>query len=110
MLTMGLSSCGSMKTVKNTPSVGAEKAPRPSTISKMRGFGLASLFGTPVEIVAVRDKDLKELPLGRERALAYEKERKSGFLASLGGVNFIQPALPEPGGIMDGSLLPPKTP
>lgn len=71
---------------------------------------VSDLFPSRVPIVKVRTKDLKELPLGHERALAFEKQRKFGFLAFGGTADFVQPKLPEPGAEMDGSLLPPKEP
>ena len=74
------------------------------------GFSLTGLPSAAVAIVKVGEGDLKELPLGHERALAYESQRKSGLLALGGGVDFEQPKLPEPGSEMDGSLLPPKSP
>jgi len=63
-----------------------------------------------VPIVKVREKDLRDLPLGHERALAYERQRETGFWVQGGAVDFEQPKLPEPGSEMDASLLPPKTP
>ena len=74
------------------------------------GFSLTGLHSAAVAIVKVGEGELKELPLGHERALAYESQRKSGLLALGGGVDFEQPKLPEPGSEMDGSLLPPKSP
>ncbi|MEI7912786.1 MAG: hypothetical protein WCK77_24430 [Verrucomicrobiota bacterium] len=73
-------------------------------------FSVANLFPASVPIVKVREKDLKELPLGHERALAFEKQRKSGLWAFAGTADFVQPKLPEAGSEMDGSLLPPKDP
>ena len=63
-----------------------------------------------VKVVAVREKDLKELPTGQERAMAFESSRKSGFWFFKGPVDFKEPNLPEAGAEMDGSLLPPKLP
>ena len=63
-----------------------------------------------VKVVEVREKDLKELPTGQERALAFENSRKRGFWFFGGPVDFVEPTLPEPGAEMDGSLLPPKLP
>ena len=56
----------------------------------------------------VREKDLKDLPTGRERALAYQNSRKGGFWIFGGSVDFKEPKLPEAGTEPDGSLLPPK--
>ena len=75
-------------------------------------FSLTGLFpaAAAVAIVKVGEGELKELPLGHERALVYESQRKSGLLVLGGGGDFEQPKLPEPGSEMDGSLLPPKSP
>lgn len=61
-----------------------------------------------VKVVEVREKDLKPLPSGHERALAFQNTRKRFWFFG-GPVDFKEPTLPEPGGEMDGSLLPPKT-
>ncbi len=63
-----------------------------------------------IKVVEVREKDLKELPSGQEKALAYEKTRKRGFWFLRGPVDFKETALPEPGGDTESSLLPPKAP
>lgn len=63
-----------------------------------------------VKVVEVREKDLKVLPTGQERALAFQNTRKRGFWSFGGPVDFKEPNLPSPGGEMDGSLLPPIDP
>ncbi|MEX1048543.1 MAG: hypothetical protein WED15_03380 [Akkermansiaceae bacterium] len=64
-----------------------------------------------VQVVEVRAEDLKELPSGRERALAFENTRNRDFWASFSGpVIFIEPLLPASGSEMDDSLLPPRNP
>jgi hypothetical protein len=65
-----------------------------------------------IRVVEVREKDLKKLPSGEERVLAFENSRKRSFWsrAFSGPVDFIEPTLPEMGGDLDGSLLPPKGP
>ena len=73
-------------------------------------LSVSKLFPAPVPIVKVSERDLKELPLGHERALAYDRQRKAGLWALGGAVDFVQPKLPEAGAEMDGSLLPPKDP
>ena len=89
----------------------ADSAVKPSFFSKFSGFSLASLLPGPgVKVVQVRKKDLKELPTGRERALAFENQRKQGFWFFGGPVDFKEPKLPEPGSELDGSLLPPRVP
>ncbi len=70
---------------------------------------LSDLINPPgVKVVEVREKDLKPLPTGQERAMAFENTRKRGFWSFMGPVNFKEPTLPQPGGELDGSLLPPK--
>lgn len=61
-----------------------------------------------VPVVEVREKDLKKLPTGEERALAFEKSRRQRSWFFGGPVDFKEPNLPEAGGGMDGGLLPPK--
>ena len=98
---LGLGSCGSGGAVNKSGTAAGGKKPE---------FFISSLFPAPVKIVKVRQKDLKELPLGHERALAFDRERRFGFWSFGGVVDFKQPDLPQPGAEMDGSLLPPKTP
>jgi len=81
-----------------------------SAMNKSPLSAVSDLFPSRVPVVKARTKDLKELPLGHERALAFEKQRKFGFWALGGTADFVQPKLPEPGSEMDGSLLPPKEP
>lgn len=100
----------SVATVKNSTSATVSKI---SSISmpKLPDLPLAHLLpGNGVKVVEVREKDLKELPTGKERALAYENERKSGFWIFGGPVDFKEPTLPEPGTELDGGLLPPRMP
>ena len=96
-----LSSCGSVAHVKNSGISAAAKVSR---------FSFSDLFPAQVKVVAVRKKDLKDLPLGHELALACQKERDLAFWPSSGTVDFVQSELPEPGAELDGSLLPPKSP
>lgn len=62
-----------------------------------------------VKIATVRDKDLRKMPTGRERALAYENSRKRSWLFG-GPVDFKEPPLPVGSSEADGSLLPSLTP
>ena len=66
------------------------------------------LPGRKVDVVEVREKDLEEMPLGHERALAFDREKKRGFWVFGGPVDFHEPDLPEAGSELDGSLLPPR--
>ena len=101
-LTMGcaaalLASCAAVDAVKTTT------AKATSGISRL---SLADLRPSRIDVVEVREKDLKEMPLGKERALAFE--RKKSFWAFLPG-KFKEPELPKvEEGELDGSLLPPK--
>ena len=99
----------SVAMVKNSTSATVTKI---SSISmpKLPEMHLANLLpGNRVKVVDVREKDLKELPTGKERALAYQNERR-GFWIFGGPVDFKEPTLPEPGAAPDGSLLPPRMP
>lgn len=88
-----LASCGAVDAVKN------------STAS-MSHFSLADLRPSKIDVVEVREKDLKEMPLGKDRALAFE--RKKSFWSFIPG-NFKEPDLPKiEEGELDGGLLPPK--
>jgi hypothetical protein len=80
---------------------------------------MPSLVDTPIarlmpagglKVVKVREKDLKDLPSGHERAIAYRNERKRGFWIFGGPVDFEEPTLPEDSSAIDGSLLPPRMP
>jgi hypothetical protein len=63
-----------------------------------------------LKVVEVREKDLKDMPTGQERAIAYRNERKWGFWNFGGPLDFEEPELPEDGSGIDGSLLPPRMP
>ena len=111
----GLASCATLSNAGKS-SVAMVKNSTSATVSKissvhlpkMPDFHLANLIpGNGVKVVAVREKDLKELPTGKERALAFENERKRGFWIFGGPVDFKEPTLPEPGTELNGSLLPP---
>jgi len=102
----GKSALVTSRNTKADPALG-----KPSFFAKLSGFSLASLMPGPgVKVVQVRKKDLKDLPTGRERALAFENQRKQGFWFFGGPVDFKEPKLPESGSELDGSLLPPRIP
>ncbi len=99
-------SCGTLRSVKTATVSG---------FSKVSNFSVSDLFPSKVKVVKVRPKDLKELPLGKERALAYEANKDSlaarpgrGFWFFNGPVDFKEPSLPSDSGNLDGSLLPPR--
>jgi hypothetical protein len=79
-------------------------------ISELSDASLAKIRPAGVKVVEVREKDLKELPTGQERALAFESTRKRGFWIFEGPMDLKLPALPQAGAELDGSLLPPKGP
>ncbi len=102
-----LASCGAIGSIKKATVSGV------STLSK---FSVTDLMPARVGVAEVREKDLKEMPLGKERALAYEAKkqaiashRSGGFWFFKGPVDFKEPTLPSEAGSMDGSLLPPRT-
>lgn len=84
-----------------------------STVTK----SVAKLRPKRVPIVSARVNELKELPSGADRALAWERQQTSKQLASysLGSwfipKSFKAPTLPDDSGIpISGSLLPPLQP
>ncbi|QTN31404.1 hypothetical protein HZ994_03360 [Akkermansiaceae bacterium] len=92
-----LVSCGAMESMKSTAS---------NATKGISQFSLSDLRPSKIDVVEVREKDLKEMPLGKDRALAYE--RKKSFWASFTGT-FKEPSLPAiDDSEIDGSLLPPK--
>ena len=94
-----LVSCGTMDAVKSTTA---------SATKSVRQFSLSDLRLAKIDVVEVREKDLKEMPSGKDRALAFDRERKRSFWSFLGG-DFKEPSLPAiDDGEIDGSLLPPK--
>ena len=112
-----MASCAGHGSTTKSPPVASRNAKvdpapaKPSFFGKLSGFSLTSLLPGPgVKVVQVRKKDLKELPTGRERALAFENQRKQGFWFFGGPVDFKEPTLPPPGSELDGSLLPPRIP
>jgi len=101
-LPLVISSCGTMKVVQ---------AAKEKTTNGMSAIADASWgrFTKPkVQVVEVREKDLKDMPTGEERALAYQNQRKRSFWNFFSGpVDFKEPTLPSSAGELDGSLLPP---
>jgi len=105
-----LASCASLSDTGN-PSFTRVSHSTSAVAAKLSKFALAGLLpGPPVGVITVRAKDLKSLPTGHERAIAYASERKQGFGFFGGPVDFKEPTLPEPGSELDGSLLPPRIP
>jgi hypothetical protein len=109
-----IAACGAFPActaVKNATSATTAKVS--SSFAKLPDIAdtpIASILpGQRVKLVEVREKDLKELPTGKEKALAYRRGN-SGFWIFGGPVDFKEPSLPEPGSELDGSLLPPRMP
>jgi hypothetical protein len=96
---LGLVACGTVDAVKQTTATAGKKVSQ---------FSLADLRPARVGVVEVREKELKELPTGHERALAFENKRRGAFWFFGGPVDFKEPSMPEPGAELDGSLLPPR--
>lgn len=108
-----LVSCATISKVGQSSLAMVQKTTAATTakVSQLSDLTLSKISPAGVKVVEVRQKDLKELPTGQERALAFESNRKKGFFSFFGGpVDFKEPTLPQPGAEMDGSLLPPKTP
>lgn len=97
-------------------SCGAVKDKTTAGLNKASHFSLRDLMPSRVKVVEVRQKDMKEMPLGKERALAFQNEKNQMARQSRGGfwgffrgpIDFKEPTLPGNGGEMDGSLLPPR--
>lgn len=115
----GLISCASIQKTAENATDTVQKSTANATAKLSSYAKLPDLTDTPIarfmpagglKVVEVREKDLKELPTGHERALAYRNERKKGFWIFDGPIDFTEPMLPEVSGEMDGSLLPPKGP
>ena len=109
---LGLSSCatvskvgqGSVSLVRKTSSATTAK------VSELAEMASHRIRPAGVKVVEVREDDLEKLPTGEERALAFENSRKRSSWFFNGPIDFKEPKLPEIGGEMDGSLLPPRLP
>lgn len=100
-----LPSCGAINSLRNATA---------SRVTQISQFSVTDLVPAQVGIAQVRPKDLKEMPLGKERALAYEAKRQTlasrqerGSWFFKGPVEFKEPNLPSDVGLLNGSLLPP---
>ena len=80
-------------------------------------FSVTDLMPSKIKVVEVREKDLQEIQLGKERALAYSSHRDAvagksdrGFWGFFRGpVEFKEPVLPADGDpALSEGLLPPK--
>ncbi len=100
-------SCAPLDRIKTLQSRSTHALTR---ISEFASSSVDSIRPNRVKVVAVREKDLKKLPTGKERALAYQAERKQGLWIFNGMNPFKEPALPETGAEMNLGLLPPTAP
>lgn len=73
-------------------------------VGKVREFSLADIRPAKIDVVEVREKDLRQLPTGEERLLAHQ--RSGRFFGFFGRADFVEPDLPEQGAQLNGSLLP----
>ncbi len=105
LLPLTFASCGTMKVVT------AAKEKTVSGVSNLAKVSMNTIRPQRVAVVEVREKDLKELPTGEERALAYQgaqRQKKRGFLGLFNGpMDFKEPVLPVPGGENFEGVLPP---
>lgn len=88
-----------MQAVKQTAS---------NATNSIKEFSISDLGPKRIAVVEVRDKDLKEMPLGKDRALAFEESRSRNFWSFM-LKDFQEPKLPDiEEAEFEGSLLPPK--
>lgn len=107
-LPLVITSCGTMKSVKETAS-NATQSVRQTASNATQNIADFTLGRPKVAIVEAREKDLKTMPTGKERALAFDQQRKRSFW-TFALPNFKEPTLPViTGDESDGSLLPPKS-
>lgn len=108
----GLVSCTAVSKVSKNSLAFVKKTTTATTtkVAQLSTMAVDKISPPSVKVVEVREQDLKKLPTGQERALAYQNTRKRSFWFFGGPVDFKEPSLPEAGGEMDGSLLPPKSP
>jgi hypothetical protein len=107
----GLLACGTVREMgKNSVNfVTTTAAATTKKVGALSELAVNTVHPPQVKIVEVRQKDLKKQLTGKDRVLAFENTRKRSFFSFFSGpVNFKEPILPQPGGEIDGSLLPPK--
>jgi hypothetical protein len=107
----GVVSCGTISKVSSNSLAFVKDTSAATTrkVAQLSTMAIETVRPPSVKVVEVREKDLKVLPTGQERALAYENNRKRFWFFG-GPVDFKEPAMPSQGGELDGSLLPPKDP
>lgn len=99
---------------KVTPDFKAAKIGVPKMPAMKKGdiarFSFRDLLPSSVPVVEVREKDLKQITSGKDKALAFQNTRRGYFSSFFGGAaDFKEPTLPS-GGIdnPEFGLLPPK--
>ncbi|TAE77238.1 MAG: hypothetical protein EAZ84_05035 [Verrucomicrobia bacterium] len=98
-----LVSCAQMDRIKTATTQGFSKVGEASKAS------VARWMPASIPVVEVREDDLQLRPSGEEQALAFEKNRHSGFWSFFEGpVDFEEPTLPDEASALDGELLPPR--
>ena len=108
LLPLVFTSCGTMKSVKDTAS-NATRSVKETASNATQNIADFALMRPKVAVVEAREKDMKQMPTGKERALAFDQARKRSFW-SFALPNFKEPNLPVvTGDESDGSLLPPKS-
>lgn len=126
--TVALTSCGTMDSLKTGTMSGVSKVGSGfsqmgqsvgSGFGKMgesvgEGFGkvaevTTSPFKPGLPVVEAREADLKEMPSGHDRAIAYQAEqrRRRGWWIFGGAVDFEEPTLPDDPMNAEAGLLPP---
>lgn len=118
---LALVCCGTVRSV-GKGSVDIVKRSASATVAKVSSIKMPDMPDMPdislanllpnrgPKVVEVREKDLKEMPTGKELAHNYQRDRQGGFWFFGGPVDFKEPTLPTDGSEMDGSLLPPRMP
>jgi hypothetical protein len=112
----GLVSCATVSKVGKGSVAVVQNATKATTsgVAKLSTAVSDKVRPAGVSVVEVREKDLKTMQTGKEKALAFEakqnriasQHRRSSWFFN-GPVDFKEPALPAIQGEMDGSLLPP---
>lgn len=94
-------SCSSLQSLSQTATTAA---------STLRQLSQQKRNPNELAVVDVREKDLKEMPLGKARALAFEKKQETKpLLTAAFPEKFEEPILPDVSNIsLDAGLLPPK--
>jgi hypothetical protein len=87
---------------------GQSAAGKMSELSRQSIAAIDRLRPKRVPVVEVRHKDLKEMPLGHDRAIAFQEKRRNAWWFFQGPVDFKEPELPAVSGESETSLLPAK--